>query len=265
MAGKNRYERLIEAIFFHHYEPGCTRFTFEREELERFAAELNIRLPKNLGDVVYTFRYRSELPVRVSETCLKGMTWYIFPAGKGRYRFEMQPEVDLQPNPNYGKIKLPDATPGIIASYALSDEQALLAKLRYNRLLDIFTRITCYSLQNHLRTAVVDMGQVETDELYVGMDRSGTQYILPVQAKGGRDKLNIVQILQDMAMCAQKFPNLVCRPIAAQFIRDDSIAMFEFADTEEGVRVVCERHYRLVPPDEISPEELGRYKQMRDE
>ncbi len=104
MVGKNRYERLIEAIFFHHYEPGCTWFTFEREELERFAAELNIRLPKNLGDVVYTFRYRSELPVRVSETCATGMTWYILPAGKGRYRFEMQPEIDLQPNPNYGKI-----------------------------------------------------------------------------------------------------------------------------------------------------------------
>ncbi len=31
-----------------------------------------------------------------------------------------------------------DATPGIIELYAFSDEQALLAKLRYNRLVDIF-------------------------------------------------------------------------------------------------------------------------------
>ena len=46
-------------------------------------------------------------------------------------------------------IKIPDATPGIVQKYALADEQALLAKLRYNRLLDIFTGVTCYSLQNH--------------------------------------------------------------------------------------------------------------------
>lgn len=90
-------------------------------------------------------------------------------------------------------IKVPDATPGIIAKYALNDEQALLAKVRYNRLLDIFTGVTCYSLQNHLRTTVPNMGQIETDELYVGVDKRGVHYVLPVQAKGGKDKLGIVQ------------------------------------------------------------------------
>lgn len=64
--------------------------------------------------------------------------------------------------------KVPDATPGIVAKYAFNDEQALLAKVRYNRLVDIFTGVTCYSLQNHLRTTVSEIGQVETDEIYVG-------------------------------------------------------------------------------------------------
>jgi hypothetical protein len=45
--------------------------------------------------------------------------------------------------------------------------------MRYNRLLDIFTGVACYSLQNHLRTTVPDVGQVETDELYVGVDKNG--------------------------------------------------------------------------------------------
>ncbi len=83
-------------------------------------------------------------------------------------------------------IKVPAATPGIIEKYALSDEQALLARLRYNRLIDIFTGITCYSLQNHLRTMIPELGQVETDEIYIGVDRQGAHYVLPVQAKGGR-------------------------------------------------------------------------------
>ena len=94
--------------------------------------------------------------------------------------------------------------------YALSDEQALLAKLRYNRLLDTFTGLTCYSLQNHLRTKVPNVGQVEVDEIYVGLDRKGAHYVLPIQAKGGNDQINIVQIEQDLAMCAAKFPALQC-------------------------------------------------------
>ena len=106
------------------------------------------------------------------------------------------------------ETKLPDATPGIIEKFALNDEQAILAKIRYNRLIDIFTGITCYSLQSHLRTNVPSLGQVETDEIYIGLDKRGAQYVFPVQAKGPREKLGIVQIDQDFELCATKFPEL---------------------------------------------------------
>ncbi len=41
--------------------------------------------------------------------------------------------------------------------------------------------------------------------------------MFPVQAKGGRDRMSTVQIEQDIALCAEKFPRLVCRPLGAQF------------------------------------------------
>lgn len=44
------------------------------------------------------------------------------------------------------------------------------------------------------------MGGVETDEHYVGVDRQGIHYALPVQAKGGRDHLSVVQIEQDIGI-----------------------------------------------------------------
>jgi len=47
--------------------------------------------------------------------------------------------------------KIPDSTPELVGAYALDDEQALLAIVRYNRLIDIFLSLTTYSLQNHLR------------------------------------------------------------------------------------------------------------------
>jgi len=168
--------------------------------------------------------------------------------------------ASIIPSPNLVETKIPDATPGIINKYAMNDEQALLARLRYNRLIDIFTGLTCYSLQNHLRTTVPGVGQVETDEIYIGIDKRGVHYVLPVQTKVARDKLGIVQIEQDFAICAAKFPQLVCRSIAAQLMANDGIALFEFEQTDAGIGVSAERHYRLVRQEELSPEELERYK-----
>lgn len=79
-------------------------------------------------------------------------------------------------------IKVPNATPEILLANAFDDEQALLAKVRYNRLIDLFLGITAHSLQNHLRTTVKGIGQIEIAELYVGLDRRGRQFIVPVQA-----------------------------------------------------------------------------------
>jgi hypothetical protein len=105
------------------------------------------------------------------------------------------------------------------------------------------------------------MGQVETDELYVGVDKKGIHYVFPVQAKGGTDKLSIVQIEQDFAVCARKFPSLLCRPVAAQFLPDGVIALFEFEQSEGGVSISSEKHYKLVPPEEVTAADLKSYQQ----
>lgn len=103
------------------------------------------------------------------------------------------------------------------------------------------------------------MGQVETDEIYVGVDRRGAHFVFPVQAKGGNDRLGIPQIEQDFAVCAHKFPALKCRSIAAQFTEGNLIALFEFEESDKGVRLLTEKHYRLVPPEEMTAEDLRNY------
>lgn len=260
MKSTNRYTRIIERIFFDYYSEGATEVCFERQDIVRVAGELKIDLPKNIGDVVYTFRYRGQLPESVRAKAPHDREWIIRPAGRARYCFLASAIASIVPSPILAETKVPDATPGIIGMYALNDEQALLAILRYNRLVDIFTGVTCYSLQSHLRTTVTGVGQIETDEIYVGMDRRGAHYVIPVQAKGGRDTLSIVQIEQDFAMCASKFPGLICRPVAAQFMGSDLIALFAFEDSAKGVVVSTEQHYRLVPAEELSPEDLALYR-----
>lgn len=255
----NRYSAIIARIFNNHYKPGKPEFEFSRDEFVDIARMLRIDLPKNLGDTIYSFRFRTPLPAEILATAPKGMEWGIELAGKGKYRFKLGRRVRILPRQDLIAVKVPDATPEIIGAYALTHEQSLLAKVRYNRLLDIFLGVATYSLQNHLQTFVKGMGQIEVDEVYVGINRNGQQFVIPVQAKGGNDQLGVTQTRQDLACCAQKFPRLTCRPVSAQFMADDTIALFELALQGEDVKVVEEKHYQLVPSDEISDEDLKRY------
>ena len=260
MPQPNRYAKIIERVFLSRYKSGAEEILFEREDIVRVAKKLGVKLPKNLGDVIYSFRYRTPLPESVRTRAPKGKEWIIRPAGASKYRFVAVGRSTITPAKMMAETKVPDSTPGVIAMYSLSDEQALLAKLRYNRLIDIFTGVACYSLQSHLRTTVPGLGQVETDEIYIGVDKRGAHYVFPVQAKGGNDVLSIVQIEQDIALCAAKFPPLICRPIAAQFMEDDLIALFEFEKGKDGVAISSEKHYRLVPGEEVTPDDLKAYR-----
>ena len=249
------YGDLILRIFNNHYKKGVDAFAFGREEIETAAADLKSRLPKNLGDVIYSFRYRKLFPKEIVDTEIDGKQWIILPAGRSKYRFKLTTLTQILPRPDLIATKIPDATPQIIiAVEALTDEQALLARVRYNRLIDIFLGITAYSVQNHLRTTVKGMGRIEIDEIYVGVNKTGQQFVLPVQAKGGKDKLAVIQTSQDLAYCAEKFPGLTPRAISAQFMQHNVIALFELTLENDEVKVVEERHYCLVPAKSITGE-----------
>ena len=254
---KKSYAAIIERIFLDRYKKGETVVEFARQDLIDTAHRLGVDLPKNIGDVVYSFRYRRDLPAAIAKTCSTNESWYIFPAGHAKYRFERRAANPLVPRTDVQQIKIPNATPEIIRKYALSDEQALLAIVRYNRLIDIFTGVTAYSLQNHLRTSVIGLGQIEVDELYIGVNTKGVHFVIPVQAKGRTDRLGIIQVWQDVAFCKAQFPGLVPRPIGVQFMPDGAVAMLELVVQSEDVKVAEERHYRLVSKDELTDADLA--------
>lgn len=256
----NRYSAILASIFDAHFRQGLGEFEFTREAFAEAAQSLDIKLPKNLGDVIYSFRYRVELPDSIRAKAQKSHEWIIEGAGQGLYRFKQVRLSRIVPREELVTIKIPDATPEIVVAYALGDEQALLAKVRYNRLVDVFLGITTFSLQNHLRTTVTGVGQIEIDEIYVGIDRHGRQFVVPVQAKGGSDRHGVVQTQQDIACCAQKFPELICRAISAQFMSGDRIAMFELTVIDGQVRIVDEKHYQLFSSSDISKADLQQYR-----
>jgi DNA (cytosine-5)-methyltransferase 1 len=253
----SKYDKIISDIFFTYYQEGLREFDFEREDIEKSARKLGIRLPKNIGDVIYSYRFRKAFPKEILDTCKGEEQWVIEGIGDAKYRFKLYSKgAKITPNSNLYQIKIPDATPEIIAKYAVSDEQALLARVRYNRLIDIFTGITTYSLQNHLRTKIPSIGQIEIDEIYVGVNKKGEHFIIPVQAKIGNDQIGITQVKQDIEYCKYRYPTLKHKAIAVHAKEPNVIAVFELIIENEALRVVEERHYKLVPASEISEDDL---------
>jgi hypothetical protein len=63
------------------------------------------------------------------------------------------------------------------------------------------------------------------------------------------------------ALCAEKFSDLICRPIGAQFMEDNLIALFEFEESQDSIAIASEKHYRLVPPDQLTAEDLQAYRE----
>ena len=246
MSNAGLYSRLIQCVFETNYKPGIPTVNFTRSDIIKTSESIGLDAPKNVGDVLYSFRYRQPLPDSIKNTAPKGKTWTIQSVGRSKYQFVLEKNPIVVPDINLSHIEVKNSIPKFVEERMLEDEQSFLSKIRHNKLLDLFTGMECHSLQNHLRTSVKNIGQVETDELYVGINRSGKHHIIPVQAKGGKDQISIVQIKQDVALCKEKYPKDICMPIAVQFYKDNSIYMFSFSVKNNRIKLDKQAKYIIV-------------------
>ena len=148
----SRYDEVIVFVFerlIEQYGLEATRLPFDKNFLDQVANELRI---KNVPDIIYSYRSgRRDFPHAI----LQYGHWVIKGEGKGKYAFirlaiptQLDIPVDLEITP------LLDATPEVVIKYAKGDEQSMLVQIRYNRLIDVFTGLTAYHLQSHVRAYV---------------------------------------------------------------------------------------------------------------
>ncbi|MCX6687059.1 MAG: hypothetical protein NT112_01540 [Methanoregula sp.] len=219
----SEYDKVIEALFLKKFDeahnPDVIELDFFKDELTDIAKTMNIVI-RNFPDVTYTYRTRGEMP----ESILQKGNWIIKQKGKSNYAFIKTRRPAF--------IQIPEAA------------------IRYNRLVDIFTEITCFHLQSHIRTTIEGEGQIEIDDMYVGIDHDGKEYILPLEAKSPdpRDKLGWIQVTNLVKFSHQYFPRLKCRPICAKPIDRNTVYLIEFEDKTDyddiGIREI--RLYHLV-------------------
>lgn len=277
------YHQIISAIFERNRKNNATRFEFTRTDLLSTAKQFGIvevegdekTIAKNLGDIVYTYRFRKDFPAAILQAAPKGKMWIITGRGDGRYEFRLITQPSLKADPDLVATKIHDATPEIVRRFELGDEQAVLARIRYNRLVDLFCKCVAYSLQNHLRTKIEGIGQIEIDELYAGTNRSGELFIIPVQVKREKDRLGVSQLMQDLEYCRREHPEMRARALGAQKMeytegRDsyERIVLFEFEciDAQDDVEIkkIAERHFVLLPHRNITVEDLKVARRRSD-
>ncbi len=243
MAETAIYDRLISEVFRRHYRPELTEFLLEREEMETILREWGERV-KNLGDVTYSYRGgRRLLPDEIRQTG----QWVIEGRGRGKYAFRrLSRNPDITLPPDLRAIGILDATPDVILKYGSGDEQGLLTRVRYNRLIDTFLGVTAYHLQSHCRAYVTNSGQVEIDDLYLGVDTNGRQYVIPVEGKTVDEPMGVVQIVNMIAYAKQTFPDLALRPVAIKAWSDQSLFFVEFNDAVDANDIAVHEYRRYI-------------------
>lgn len=251
---RNR-EAVIQRVFNKSYKPGATEVPFTMDDIREAIAEVTKANPEykegNAFDVRYQYASgRRPLPASID----KHGPWMIAGRGKAKYAFvKLAAGTEIEIQDGLLPILLPDATPELVLEYAGDDEQGMLAKVRYNRLLDIFLQITCYHLQNHWKTSIKGKGQCEIDDLYVGLNTMGKQFVIPVEAKSSGDHLNKTQIVQMVDFARARYSGLILRPVGIQEMKDGSLVFVEFtpADHPDGIKIKEVRRYDLVPMSEV--------------
>jgi len=257
---KHGRNEVIGLVFYKSYRRGAREVPFTMDDVRKAIAQVARKRSgykeNNVADVRYQYTSgRTPLPQSID----KHGPWMIVGRGKARYAFtklKESPIINIQ-NDLY-TISLPDATPEIVLEYAGGDEQGVLAKLRYNRMLDIFLGITCYHLQNHLRTSVKAKGQVEIDDLYVGLNSDGKQFVVPIEAKSAKDRLSKTQILQGIDFARDRYSGLILRPVGIQEMKDGSLVLIEFTPGShpDKIKIAEIRRYKLLPMADVPVAEL---------
>ncbi|NPV70792.1 MAG: hypothetical protein HPY55_09130 [Firmicutes bacterium] len=249
-----RYDEIMVDVFFKHYRPGLSYLRFTKDELAE-ASEKRGYTIRNVPDIIYTYRVRRLLPEKIVALG----HWAIEPCGRGQYAFRLlrnPPRFEIRFG-DYEPVAILNAIPEVVEGLLRRDEQSLLTRVLYNRLVDIFTGLTCYHIENHYRSFVKDSGEVEVDAIYVGIDRKGTLHILPIEAKSQQDSEMIgrVQVSHMAKLARQDFSSMRRRVLAIKDLPDGTIAVVEFNDEDDPdeIRIVSIARFNLTKRSESLP------------
>lgn len=225
-------------------DPATGDLLFGQADLRKAADELGLEV-RNFPDLTYNLRSRSPLP---QEILGAGFTT-IASRGKGRYALVTAED----------KIEVPTGTevvevstapiPMAIRDILRTDEQSILSAMRYLDLVSEFFGARAYHLQGHLRTSGGFGQQVEADDVWVAVKRNKSRIILPIEAKGPRERIGRHQMMSTIDAVLKKIPGFSVVPLAAQLEESGLLVLIQFGYKTAAGKIT-----------EIAPTKFKRYR-----
>ncbi len=169
--------------------------------------------------------------------------------GVSRPIMRMAARDRVLPDENRYVIRVPNATPSLVERYAFDSKASVLAKVRFNRLIDMFFSVTAFSIGSRVDSTMPEGTQFQTDEVYLAVTGTGQEFVVPVQACGRGKHLSLDRTREMFRFCRLSFPELTPRPVGITVRQVNSaevIAIIELVEEVGEIKVFNEKHYRLV-------------------
>jgi len=238
--------RPIMLWVFHNKpkDPATGEINFSQADLRKAAEELGLEV-RNFPDLTYNLRSRSPLPQEILDA---GYTT-IAMRGRGRYALVTgQDKVEVPSSTEVVDISTAPV-PEAIRDILRADEQSILSAMRYMDVVANFIGTRAFHLQGHLRTTGGLGQQVEADDVWVAVNKDKSRIILPIEAKGPRERIGRHQMMSTIDAVLAKIPGFPVVPLAAQLESNGFLLMIQFK-------------YKLVDGriTEIAPAKFRRYR-----
>lgn len=243
--GAGIYKSILLWVFQHRpREEGTGNLLFSQADLRQAAKELGVEV-RNYPDLTYNLRSRSALPPEIIEA---GFTT-IAVRGRGQYALvTAEDKIEIPPRTKVIRIST-TAIPWAVRDILRADEQSILSAVRYLDIVSHFMGVKCYHLQGHLRTSGALGQQVEADDVWVAAVGNQGRQILPIEAKGPRERLGRHQMMSTIDAVVAKIPGFPVVPLAVQLEPSGLLVVVRFDYTVSGTEITA-----------ISPGQFKRYR-----
>jgi len=162
------------------------------------------------------------------------------------------------------QIKIPDGS-GNHRPLRHHGRTSALGEGPVQSLVDIFLRVTAYSLQtNPFVPRCRESVRSRSTSCTSRFRNTGQQFIVPVQAKGGNDQISAAQVAQDLSFADDVFHLSRRGWLQCSSRLSDVVVMFELAFQDDDLKLVDEKQYVLVPACQVTDDDLSTMARSSD-
>lgn len=237
-ADSGTYRAILLWVFRHGtQDPATGDLLFTQADLRQAAKALKLQV-RNFPDLTYNLRSRSPLPPEILDA------GYTTIAIRGRGKYALVTAQDTVEVPSGTEIvqlatqPIPEAVRDILRA----DEQSILSAMRYPDIVTDFMGSPTHHVQGHLRTSGGLGQQVEADDVWVAVRADHSRVILPIEAKGPKERIGRQQMISTLEAVGKKIPGFPVIPLAVQLEATGLLVLVEF-----GYRIEAEKIVAMAP------------------